>query len=97
MISTSQENKIEAGILYTKEINFIEYFGKTLEESYDLDLGSGILEVTERDIVAIINIYDRKNSSPEIKSAVKLLVNLLHLKEPLKLNDPLLLSAMDIV
>ena len=83
-------------MLYTKEIYFIEFFCKTLEESYELDLGAGTLSVSMKDVTSIIDIFDRKNSSPEIKSAVKLLVNLLHLKAPLKLSEPLLVSAMDI-
>lgn len=62
-----------------------------------MDLGEGVLEVTMKDVSAIVDIYDRKNSSPEIKSAVKLLVILLHLKTPLKLSDKLLVPAMDLV
>ena len=35
---------------------------------------------------SIISIYDRRHSSPDIKSAVKLLVSLLYLKRPLELS-----------
>jgi hypothetical protein len=53
--------------------------------------------VTLKNISAIISIYDRRHSSPDIKSAVKLLVNLLYLKAPLRLSEPLVLPAMNLV
>ena len=50
-----------------------------------------------KEVAAIIDVYDRKHSSPEIKSAVKLLINLLYLKNPLKLSNELVVPALDLV
>lgn len=93
----SGETEIESGLLYAKEIHFLEAFCKTLEEAYELGLSGGVLEVRQRDIDHILAIYDRKHSSPEIKSLLKLLIHLLHLRAPLTLSEPLTVPVMEIV
>jgi len=50
-----------------------------------------------KNISSIINICDRRYSAPDVKSAVKLLVNLLYLKKPLHLSENLILPAMNLV
>jgi hypothetical protein len=45
----------------------------------------------------MINIYDKKHSSPEIKSIVKLLIYLLYIQEPLSLSENLAISSMNII
>ena len=57
----------------------------------------GTLEVKRENIDHIINIYDKKHASPEIKSLVKLLIHLLHIKAPLSLTDNLIVTVMEIV
>ena len=48
-------------------------------------------------IKAIVDIYDLKHASPEIKSVIKLLVSLLHIKEPFRLSENLIIPSMDLV
>jgi hypothetical protein len=84
-------------LLYANQIHFIEAFCKTLEQSYDLGLPPAGFSISLNQISSILDIYDIKHSSPDIKSAVKLLVNLLHIKAPLKLNEDLLIPVMDLV
>lgn len=79
------------------QIHFIEFFCKTLEQSYDLGLTNAEFTVDLTQISAILDIYDRKHASPEIKSAVKLLLILLHIKSPFKLSKNLLVPTMDLV
>ena len=94
LAAISAESEIESGLLYTKEIHFLEAFCKTLEESYELGLSGGVLEVKQSDIDNIIAIYDRKHSSPEIKSLLKLLIHLLHVRAPLALSESLAVSVI---
>lgn len=96
-MAISAETEIEAGLLYAKEIHFIESFCKTLEESYELELTNGVFKLDMRHITAIVEIYDRKHASPEIKSAIKLLVSLLHIKAPFALSESLIVPAMDLI
>jgi hypothetical protein len=51
--------------------------------------------VKQSDIDHIIAIYDKKHSSPEIKSLLKLLIHLLHVRHPLSLDNSLALPVMD--
>lgn len=60
-----------------------------------MGLSGGVLEVKNANIDHIINIYDRKHSSPEIKSIVKLLIHLLHIRAPLSLSEPLVVQVME--
>ncbi len=66
-----------------------------MEESYELGISGGVLEVRQTDIDSILAIYDRKHSSPEIKSLVKLLIHLLHVRQPLSLSEALAVPVMD--
>ena len=91
----SGESEIESGLLYTKEIHLLESFCKTLEECYEMGLSGGVLEVRSANVGHIIAIYDRKHSSPEIKSIVKLLIHLLHIRAPLALSEPLVVQVME--
>jgi hypothetical protein len=59
-----------------------------------MGLSGGILEVKKSNIDHIINIYDKKHSSPEIKSLLKLLIHLLHIRAPLSLSDSLTVPVM---
>ena len=52
---------------------------------------------SSEDISRIIDLYDRKHSSPEIKSLIKLLVYLLHMREPLSLKGAVTYEAMNVV
>lgn len=62
-----------------------------------MGISKGVLEVEKTDIDNIISIYDTKYSSPEIKSLLKLLIHLLHIKEPLSLSNSLTEPAMDLI
>jgi hypothetical protein len=62
-----------------------------------MGLSGGVLEVKKSNIDHIINIYDKKHSSPEIKSIVKLLIHLLHIRAPITLSDPLDVVVMELV
>ena len=62
-----------------------------------MGLSAGELECSTEDIARIIDLYDRKHSSPEIKTLVKLLVYLLHMRDPLRLKGAVAYEAMNVV
>lgn len=82
------ESDIQANVKYSESLYFVESFCKTLEESYDFGIeNQTTLHCTFENIENIITLYDRKYSSPEIKTFTRLLINLLYLRTPLNLSE----------
>jgi hypothetical protein len=56
-----------------------------------------VLHCTRDNIEALIDIYDKKYSSPDIKSLVKLLISLIWIQKPLRLSDEVIEHTLDLV
>lgn len=56
-----------------------------------------MLECDQEKINSIIDIYDKKHSSPEIKSLLKLLISLIWIRKPLKLSQYVISTTLDLI
>jgi hypothetical protein len=56
-----------------------------------------VLDCNQEKINIIIDIYDKKYSSPEIKSLVKMLISLIWIKKPLQLAEEVKNTTLDII
>ena len=84
--------------MYVESVSFIESFCKTLEESYDQEaVASHVFDCKFSDIQAIINIFDSKYSSPEIKTLTRFLVSLVFFRPPLALSENIQIKTLDTV
>lgn len=96
------ETEVESSLLYSKYVPFMESFCKTLEECYELDFKNNshtelVLDCDQAKIDCLVDIYDKKHSSPDIKSLLKLLVAFIWIRKPLKLSEEVVFNTLDLI
>lgn len=73
-----------------------------MEECYEIDFHFNkdeelVLDCDQVRIDYLIDIYDKKHSSPDIKSLLKLLIALVWIRKPLKLAEEVVFTTLDLV